>query len=307
VEFLEASWPAQFRETVLADLRASLSERHIDVCLPEQTTVRRAIASITLTAPSSITVSIVVIAHDETSQKRVSRTVSLVSVPSDGQPFAVALATDELLQASWSELALVTPELEPGPSPTPLPPSPPRAASSPRTSSVTGAALIDWFFGKQGYGGGELRFRQALTDNLRWSVEGAMGGSLGRRVQTDNGTVSSNAVVGAAWLRYGVQLAGVAQLGVGLGTRIGYHLFRGRPAADGTSAASITSRSAHGWVSSLMGRIDTRIPFGGPLFCDLGLELGVPLRSFQITDSGNVVTGASGLRFTPSAGAGLQW
>lgn len=307
MEFLEASWPAQFRETVLADLRASLSERRIDVCLPEQTTIRRAIASITLTAPSSVTVSIVVVAHDEKSQKRVSRTVSLVSVPSDGQPFAVALATDELLQASWSELALVTPELDdPSPPPPPAPP-PVVVVPSPRMSSVTGAALIDWFFGKQGYGGGELRFRQVLTTNLRWSVEGGLGGSLGRRVQTDNGSVSSSAVLGAAWLRYGVEIAGTAQLGVGLGTRVGYHLFRGRPAEEGASVPPITSRSAHGWVSSLMGRIDTRIPFGGPLFCDLGVELGVPLRSFQITDSGNVVTGASGLRFTPSAGAGLQW
>lgn len=311
VDFLEATWPTQFRETVLADLRASLSERRIDVCLPDQPTVRRPLARITLTAPSSVTVSIVVVANDETAQKRASRTVSLLTVPSDGRPFAVALATDELLQASWSELALLPPELETAPQPPPPPPPPPPTPAPklllvpPRLNSITGAALVDWFVSKQGYGGGELRLRRTLSDSWRWSLEGSVGGSLGRRLQTDHGTVTSNAILGAAWLRYVVQFVGNAQLGLAAGSRLGYHTFTGKPGQASDSA--VTARSVSGWVSSLMGRFDVRIPFGGPMYCDLGVEVGFPLKSLQITDSGSVVTGATGLRFTPSAGAGLQW
>lgn len=308
VDFNEATWPAQFRETVLADLRASLSERRIDVCLPNQATIRTPLARITLTAPSEVTVSIVVVAADEKAQKRASRLVSLVTVPSDGRPFAVALATDELLQASWSELALLPPEIETREAPRPsAPPAPPALVTDPKLSSLTGAALVDWFVGKQGYGGGELRFRHTLSHNLRWSLEGAVGGTLGKRLETEHGTVKSSAALGAAWLRYVAQFVGSTQLGVAAGTRLGYHTFTGRPVAPAGSEESVSARSVSGWVSSLMGRFDARIPLGASVFCDLGLEVGIPLRSLQITDSGAIVTGATGFRFTPSAGAGLQW
>ncbi len=309
VEFQEATWPAQFRETVLADLRASLTERRIDVCLPDQATVRTPLARITLTAPSEVTVAIEVVAADEKAQKRASRTVSLVTVPSDGRPFAVALATDELLQASWSELELLPPEVETHEAPPPPPPPPPPApvVEAPKLTSVTGAALVDWFVGKQGYGGGELRFRHTLSDNLRWSIEGGLGGSLGKRIDTQHGTVKSSAVLGAVWLRYVARFVGNGQLGIAAGTRSGYHNFTGRALTLGSDDGSVSARSVSGWVSSLMGRFDARIPLGAAVFCDLGIEVGVPLRSLQITDSGAIVTGATGFRFTPSVGAGLQW
>jgi hypothetical protein len=290
-------------------LRASLSERHIDVCLRDQTTIRTPLARITLTAPSEVTVSIVVVAADEKAQKRASRIVSLVTVPSDGRPFAVALATDELLQASWSELALLPPDVETHEAPPPpaLPPQPTPVVEPPKLSSLTGAALVDWFVGKQGYGGAELRFRYTLSDNLRWSLEGGAGGTLGKRVESAHGTVRSSAVLGAAWVRYVAQFVGNAQLGVAAGTRLGYHTFTGSPLAVSGGDMSVSSRSVSGVASSLMGRFDARIPLGASAFCDLGVEVGIPLRSLQITDSGAIVTGATGFRFTPSVGAGLQW
>lgn len=311
VDFREASWPAQFRETVLADLRASLSERRIDVCLPDQATIRTPLARITLTAPSDVSVSIVVVAADEKAQKRAERVVSLVTVPSDGRPFAVALATDELLKASWSELALLPPEVETheaaAPPPPPPPPPPLPVVEPPKLSSLAGAALIDWFVGNQGYGGGELRFRHVLSDNLRWSVEGAAGGALGKRIETAHGTVKSSSLLGAAWLRYVAQFVGTTQFGVAAGTRLGYHRFTGAPLALDTQDTSVSARTVAGVVGSLMGRFDVRLALGASTFCDLGVEVGVPVRSLQITDSGAIVTGATGFRFTPSAGAGLQW
>lgn len=309
VAFLEASWPAQFRETVLADLSASLSERRIDVCLPEQATVRRPIASITFRAAGATTVAIEVVANDEKGQKRAARTVSLANVPSDGQAFAVALATDELLQASWSELALFPPEVEArepvveADPPNPPPPDPPPLLEE-NPNSLTGAALLDWFFGKQEYAGGELRFRHVLSNDLRWSAEGGLGGSLGKKVETANGNVNSSAVFASAWVRYGRYVAGRSQLGIGLGTRLGYHVFSGKPV---NSHALVSADTAAGLVSSVMGKVDTRIPLDRHLYCDLAVEFGVPLRSLEILDSGVVVTGATGIRFTPSLGVGYQW
>lgn len=309
VDFLEASWPEQFRETVLADLRGSLSERRIDVCLPDQATVRTPLARITLTAPSEVTVSIVVVAADEKAQKRASRIVSLATVPSDGRPFAVALATDELLQASWSELALLPPEVQTHEAPPPPPPLPPPlpVIEPPKLSSLSGAALVDWFVGKQSYGGIELRFRYTLSNNLRWSLEGAFGGALGKRVESAHGTVRSSSALGAAWLRYVAQFVGNGQLGVATGVRLGYHTFTGNPLALSDGDTSVSARSVSGMASSLMGRFDARLPIAASTFCDLGIEIGVPLQSLQITDSGAIVTGATGFRFTPSVGAGLQW
>jgi len=311
VDFREASWPAQFRETVLADLRASLSERRIDVCLPDQATIRTPLARITLTAPNEVSVSIVVVAADEKAQKRAARVVSLVTVPSDGRPFAVALATDELLKASWSELALLPPETEVRESAQPPTPSPPPAPvlepPKPKLSSLAGAALVDWFVGNQGYGGGELRFRHVLSENLRWSIEGAAGGALGKRIETAHGTVKSTSLLGAAWLRYVAQFVGSTQLGVAAGTRVGYHSSTGAPLALIAGDAAVSGRTVAGVVGSLMGRFDARLSLGASTFCDLGMEVGVPVRSLQISDSGAIVTGATGFRFTPSVGAGLQW
>lgn len=107
VHFAAGRWPNKFKETIVADLQASLGERDIDVCPARTKSERQALARITLSTPRRSLVRISVVARDGDAKKRVSRQLSLSSVPPDGRAFAIALATDELISASWEALALL--------------------------------------------------------------------------------------------------------------------------------------------------------------------------------------------------------
>ena len=90
-------------------LKLELAGRGIAVCTARpQGPASEPLATLAL-APSesgerSIRLDIEV--RDAVTAKRVGREIDLSSVPADGRPDVVALAADELLRASWAELAL---------------------------------------------------------------------------------------------------------------------------------------------------------------------------------------------------------
>ena len=92
-------------EKITALLRAELAPRSIDVCAPSDTPGVPSIAVVTVNAhPDGALVDVEV--HDSLTAKRVSRDVDLASVPQDGRSLTLALVADELLRASWAEIAL---------------------------------------------------------------------------------------------------------------------------------------------------------------------------------------------------------
>src|SRR5690349_17926482 len=91
---------------VAAQLRASLESRKIGVCDPSSTTSTEPIAKVVLEPQAEARVVISVEVSDAITNKRVSRDVDLSAVPRDAWPLTLALATDEVLRASWAELAL---------------------------------------------------------------------------------------------------------------------------------------------------------------------------------------------------------
>lgn len=313
VDFSATGWPSTFCDTVLADLKASLGERKIDVCqVPTPTTPP--IARITLTSPKPLTAGIVVVAADATATKRAARTVSLDSVPADGRAFAVALATDELLSASWDELALVVPEPVHQAEPSALPDDP---VDAPQLSAPN-AALASQALGVYGFGdvflaaqrslGVELRYGIRLGDDSPWTVNVAFGGSLGEEVVTSNGSISSNAWMAGAWLRYGWLERHAVSLGASVGARVGYHTFSGHPPAARTSDSSpVETSSAQDWVYSFGLRGDTRIALSRAVGLELAIDVGTPISGVEITDTEQVATGTTGLRLTPSVGVLVQW
>ncbi len=171
VDFSATDWPSTFCDTVLADLKASLGERKIDVCqVPTPTTPP--IARITLTSPKPLTAGIMVVAADATATKRASRTVSLDNVPADGRAFAVALATDELLSASWDELALVVPEPTKAEPLAPATPVPLPERELPLPNNTLGLfGLGDVFLGAQRSWGGELRYGVRLGEKFTFVAQ----------------------------------------------------------------------------------------------------------------------------------------
>jgi hypothetical protein len=94
-------------ESVTKLLRAELAARDIDVCPASDGPEAPSIATVSVSAhPDGALVEVEV--HDALTAKRVSRDVDLGPVPEDGRPLTVALVADELLRASWAELALRT-------------------------------------------------------------------------------------------------------------------------------------------------------------------------------------------------------
>jgi hypothetical protein len=86
-------------------LRAQLASRNIDLCPGDGSDA--AIAAISVTArPDGATIDVDV--RDRLTAKRVSRDVDLSSVPPDGRSLTLAVVADELLRASWAELALAS-------------------------------------------------------------------------------------------------------------------------------------------------------------------------------------------------------
>ena len=87
-------------------LRAELASRGIDLCTePSVSDGTAPIATVDLSSGHD-EVNLGVEVHDAVTAKRVSREVNLAGVPPDSRPLTIALAADELLRASWAELAL---------------------------------------------------------------------------------------------------------------------------------------------------------------------------------------------------------
>jgi hypothetical protein len=88
-------------------LGAELASRGIDLCPSRSEAAPEPLATVKVsTRPDAVALSVEV--HDAVTAKQVSRDVALTGVPRDSQPLTVALAADELLRASWAELALQT-------------------------------------------------------------------------------------------------------------------------------------------------------------------------------------------------------
>ena len=102
---------------VVALMRAELEARHIDVCGDASARPTPALATVDVSAAVD-GAAIAVEVRDALTAKRIVRDVALGAVPPDGRALTLALAAEELLRASWAELALTT--APPPPAPVPL-------------------------------------------------------------------------------------------------------------------------------------------------------------------------------------------
>jgi hypothetical protein len=107
VQILEAAPPGSAVPDFAPLLRVELASRAIDLCASTEAPGSGAIATV-LVAPRPGAVTLTVEVRDALTQKQVRRDVALSAIPVDVRPLTIALAADELLRASWAELALRT-------------------------------------------------------------------------------------------------------------------------------------------------------------------------------------------------------
>lgn len=292
---------ADLETRVVEDFRAGLAARDIDVCLAGEGPPRAAIAAVRIAQPAANRVGVSVEVRDSLTEKRLTRNVDLSAVPRDGRAFAVALAVDELLRASWVELAIQRARR-------PARRAPPEVArvvqstiSVPREHPfhVGVRAAAEHYAGGQTHLGADAALTLALAP--RWQLELLVGAREALVVTAPDGRVLASAAGAAAQMGYllvDTQRVEVAVLG---GARATWVRFRG-DADAGRAEAELSGLCAYARTG-----LGAAARIAGPLWLELGVSAGAPLRALAATDRGAVVSAVSGLELGAQAGMRVEF
>jgi hypothetical protein len=304
ITFAAGDWPRGFGEKVLADLRGGLTNRGIDACADASgPSSERPLATVVVASVDKQSVAVSVEVRDAVTAKRVSRDVDLARVPPDGRAFAIALAVDELVWASWAEVALAKTRSQ---TPHPATPPPPEvvagvASELPRrdepSSELVLRFAIEHYLGGQTHLGADFGTLVPLAP--RFSLDLGAGFRQGLPVSAPDGRVLSSAIGIGAGLRFALLHSAAADAGLSLGARVAVTQFRGSAGADAdqNDFSGLTVYARFGAFTSLR--------LTGPLHLDAALGAGAPLRALEATDNGHDVTGVSGLELFGELGLGL--
>jgi hypothetical protein len=293
-------WDAVAVKELLRHMQAELAAQRIDVC-EVHAPGRQAIATVQVTpSRGSNDVDIAIDVRDALTSKRVGRNVDLTSIPTDGRALTIALAADELLRASWAELALTSA------------PAPGAGVEVPVavTESVRGAMrappqfprarlslgpTLEHFSGGQSHLGAELEGGVELSPRLTAAL--SAGYLWARPTHSLDGEMQGFALVGAGALAFTVTRPD-ARAGLDLTLRLAVDRVTFVPApiagatgSTGSGIAVIVAAGPSAWLS-----------LRPNLRAFLGARLGVPLRSVNAWDRDQVVTSVSGLAIIIQAG-----
>ena len=156
--------------------------------------------------------------QDSVTKKRVSRDVDLSSVPSDGRGFAIAIATDELVWASWVELALAPRATTPKRS---APPEVVRGVEAElphgEESRLGAAAALEHFGGGQTHAGADGVVVVPLSETF--GIDIRFGARGGWDTPSEHGRVLSQALSLATHLRVALVRAAPFELAALAGAR----------------------------------------------------------------------------------------
>jgi hypothetical protein len=298
---LSGDVPASFAEQVRSDLRAGLAPSSIDVCTAAAPSGSEPLASvaIALVAPASARYSLEV--TDSVTQKRVGRDLSLERLPADGRAFALAVAAEELLRASWAELALRgvhTPQTAAPPEVRAIVERGERRRTPPRYLALGARLAFERFLGGQTHYGADL-FGTVPLGQIAGGVF-AVGARRALSQQATHGSIGASALSVEA----GLSLTFLRRGGFELGAFVSERLLRlsFEPEASAEGAASPRQGLA---VTS---RVGLAFAFGSPglLRSYTSLGAGLPLKSFSAADGGSTITGASKLELFASTGLALE-
>src|SRR4051812_32350846 len=229
------AWSEAQRASVLSDLQHTLAGQGIAACSAGAHPSGAALAALTVDVSpddtSKATVDIGV--GDAVTHKRGRRDVDLSHIPEDGRAAAIAMEADELLRASWAEIALDTARAR-------------QADTRPQVVGSVGEVLAPARIGEAGalgaravferyLGGGELTlvggdaFGRIVAP--RWQLEIAGELRAAPAAAAPDGHVS--AVAAGASVTFFVRVAGGrrASLAVGAGVGASWLTFRAEPSA----------------------------------------------------------------------------
>lgn len=287
-------------ENLAGHLAAELRIRGIDLCA-RPPAPRPPIARVRLhvehTAPGPVQATIQI--EDAITNKRLERTIDLTSIPVDGRPLAVASSTDELLRASWVELAVTD-----APAPAMAPPAAvlravadseaPRPGQPPPRVEAGLDVDASALFGHRDAAGGALTARGWFLPRVAGWLEA--GGDLGLARSSVHGSVHADDLFVTA----GGALAIVPRdRERGLDVEAGVSLLRVSIGSVATEQAIATS--AVDWAALVRAGAQAWLRTGA-IRWTVGLSGLVVMRAARGLDSGRDVTSIEGAGLEASLG-----
>jgi hypothetical protein len=288
---------------VLEDLRAGLAGSRVGACAEDAPPTRP--LALVRVAPSARKPSLYVIdVSDAVTQKRLGRDVDLSRVPPDGRAFAIAVAAEELLRASWAELALrERKRSKPSSAPAAPTAAPPREASPVTPTSSSDALAARVALEHYGHGqtqfGGDATWSRPLATWLGFTL--ALGVRRGLDTESQHGSVRSSTV--ALELALEPRLLGFGAISlhgaVGLrGARVSF---------TGDAEGEALERQLAGLALYARSGLLLLVAPAGAFRARTSLGLGAPLQAFSASDAGERVTGMGGLELFASTGIGVEF
>lgn len=307
---LVGEWPDSLRAALRADLGASMRAQGLELVHAEDG-AERVVATIRVTAPSPSAPACLVRIDDVLTGKHVERAVDLTRVPSDGWSVAIAAGADELLRASWAELALAG-------APEPLVPPPPAVEAivedrivAPMIEERLEAALfpplprptlslgvrgaVEGSLGGLTLLGGDVAVRLYLVERV--GLELALGARGGLDVESARGSVRSwllGAELGPVFLL--VPAPSPVRLEALVTLRAGWLAFEVEP-----NAGSLAQDHAGGVVVARAGLRAALAVDRSELGVAVGV--GVPILGREVSDERGAIVGLTGLEIH----AALSW
>lgn len=296
---LTGDMPKPLAGAVRSELRAGLISSHIDVCAEGAGPAAAPLARVSFTPVGEGSTRYSLDVTDSVTQKRIGRDLSLEKLPADGRALALAVAAEELLRASWAELALRgvhSPDTAPPPEVRAVVERAGPVPAPPRRAALGARLAFEHFFGGQTHFGGDAVLLLPLGSLTGASV--ALGGRRALSEQAPHGSIGARALAAELGLSLLLVQRPGLELGAGVSGRALWLTFE--PASAGTARASTQSGLA------FIARAGLSLVFGGKLKSFASLGAGLPLRSFAASDSGAEVTGASSLELFAATGLALQ-
>ena len=301
VAFAGEAWTQAMRAAVLADLRAGLRLRGIDACTLGTSGNEAPLALLELQAASDERVAVSIELHDALTEKRVVRDADLHAVSPDARALAIAAAADELLRASWAELALS----DAPPTSRPAPEEVQQAVRTTWTPARVGAtrdhelgarAALEYFGGGVTLLGGDVVL--GLWPDARIGGQLALGLRSGLRKTARAGAIDTRALIGALDAQFAL-LPRTERFGLRatVGVSVASIGMRGVDVAPGT-----IGKRGDAWDVHARAGLGASIALTKELLLRADAGVGFALQSTAAREDGHVVASTGGAQLLAALG-----
>ncbi len=300
-------WSAGERRAVLEHLRRGFEVYGVSVCEKSTKTQELPLAEVSFSSAGRDSVSLSVDVRDSVTQKRVGRDVDVRGYSKEGQALAVAIATEELVRASWVELELDSPHNEEPPKRRVKNPEAADAVRRVNQDSIRSEpirlrlelrGMLETYSGGQTHWGADLALRQALGSGFGLGL--ALGPRVALRESSRLGDVTASLLAGEAFAWANIIRGATVALDWEVGLRGGLLRYQSQPQAG----AAITENAG---VLIAKTSLTLDLALGSAWYLGLNAGVGHSLMGATATGRGRELTSVSGLELHGGLGFGGQW